>query len=229
MKIIKLALQTHKLEELKHFYVDKLGFELLEDQADSFTLKAGTSELMFEKTKTEESIPFYHFAFNISHNLIMEAKSWAENQGLTLLTEDEKDVIDFPHWNAQAIYFYDPVENIVEFIARRDLDNTSTSAFDSRQVTEISEIGLPSHSVEETYNSIQQAFDVPVYSHISNMKTFCAAGDPSGLFIIVPIERPWFLTEKPNGTYYTKVIVQGKEQKQITLNNLPYIIESTTA
>ena len=47
------------------------------------------------------------------------------------------------------------------------------------------------------------------------------------LFIIVPVERPWFLTDKPNGTYYTKVVVQGTEHKQITLHNLPYIVETT--
>ena len=179
MKILKIALQTQKLEELRLFYVQKLGFSLLEDQATFFSLKAGTSTLVFEKTSSDDS-PFYHFAFNISHNLLMEAKTWVENHGLTLLEEDGKSVIDFPKWNAKSIYFLDPAENIVEFIARYDLDNAAPGAFDPTKITEISEMGLPVHAVKETYETLQQTFGIPVYSQISNMKTFCAAGDPSG-------------------------------------------------
>lgn len=228
MKILKIRLKTQKLEELKSFYIHKLRFEPLVDEKNYFSFQAGASILEFEKDQSDASAPNYHFAFNIPKNLLKEAKNWLYAQNLSLLAQDGNDTIDFPNWNAKALYFIDPADNIVEFIARYDLDNELPGPFTAQSICEISEIGLPVPSVKAMYEILLQEFELPVYSHISNMETFCAAGDPQGLLIIVSLERPWFLTNTLNGTYPTEIVVEGKYNHQKSLNHLPYRIESVS-
>lgn len=223
MKIKKLILQTNVLAELKSFYEESLDFEVIESQDDYFTLQVGSSELTFEQSKTAAS---YHFAFNIPENQLQEALRFLQTQSITLETFQEKPVIDFPNWNAHALYFLDPAQNIVEFITRHDLENTSETDFSAQSITEISEIGFPVPTIKDFYEIIEAEFEIPVYSHISNMTKFCAAGSANGLFIIVPLERNWFPTQLINGIYPTKVVLEGNEDKNFQFPSLPYEIAS---
>ena len=48
MKIVELTLKTHCPHEMYEFYVDSLGFTLLDKGDDYFTLDAGDSRLTFQ-------------------------------------------------------------------------------------------------------------------------------------------------------------------------------------
>jgi len=225
MNIQRLKLVTSKLWDLKHFYQDILGFEVLNTREKSLVLKIGKSTLEFEEDLTFYKNPInYHFAFNISANQLENAIIWLKEKNIDLLLFQNKVIIDFPNWNAQATYFLDPAQNIVEFIARRDLNNTSQASFSVENITEISEIGFPVPEIAPFYKKIEKELKIPMYSHISNLERFCAAGNPEGLFIIVPLERAWFPTEIINDIFPTEVYLKANQKKEVNFENLPYKI-----
>jgi len=230
MKITGLELYTDKPQDLKIFYVMVLGFELYNETESAFTIKAGHTLLTFRWGNPADAPPSYHFAFNIPQNQIEEARRWLYSRSVPLLKFDDKDVVDFPNWNAEALYFLDPADNIVEFIARRDLENASPISFSAQSVVSVSEIGLPVPEVEPFYEQLKAHFDLPLYSHVANLSKFCPTGNPEGLFIIVPLERAWFPTELINGVHPLVVTIARdpeiqKEEKTWVVEDLPYVVK----
>ena len=65
MKFKKLKLYTNKLKSELKFYSETLGFEIIEQNEKSFTVKVGWSELSFEKSEKEYK---YHYCFLIPEN-----------------------------------------------------------------------------------------------------------------------------------------------------------------
>ena len=91
------------------------------------------------------------------------------------------------------MYFKDPVGNILEFIARRDLFISSFGDFVPDDILNISEIGVPTTDVKSAYDQIQKATGIRWYS--GDKIDFCAAGDPNGLFIFVKEKtKTWYPT-----------------------------------
>lgn len=225
MKITKLQLYTDQLQDLKTFYVMVLGFDLHDETENAFTIKAGSSLLAFQWTDlTDKASPSYHFAFNIPKNQIKEAQRWLYSRSIPLLQNENEGIVDFPNWNAQALYFLDPANNIVELIARHDLENASQVAFSAQSITSISEIGLPVPEIAPFYEQVRENFGFPVYSSVGNTTGFCPTGDPEGLLIIVPLKRPWFPTEFTNGIYPTTITMTGNESKELCCKDLPYVL-----
>jgi len=226
MKITRLELYTDKLQDLKIFYVMVLGFELHNETESAFTIKAGHTLLTFRWGNPAEASPSYHFAFNIPQNQIEESRRWLYSRSVPLLRSNDNDVVDFPNWNAEALYFLDPADNIVEFIARRDLENASSISFSAQSVISVSEIGLPVPEIEPFYEQLKAHFDLPLYSHIANLSKFCPTGDPEGLFIIVPLERAWFPTQLINGLHPLVVTIEGVTEHTWVVEDLPYVVKS---
>ena len=229
MKIKKIRLQTQNLDQQILFYTQRLGLKKLVENSTGFTCQAGNSELEFYTGPENDPRPTYHFAFNIPAQQIESARDWLITNGMKLFPFKEQDIIDFPNWNARALYFSDPGGNIVEFIGRRDLKVANPPVFTPGNIMEISEIGFPVPSVKSFYEFLEQSWEIPVYSHISNMTSFCAAGSPRGLFIIVPLQRPWFPTGLVNGIYPTEVWIAGKSREKLTFADTPYTIISNIA
>ncbi|WP_051295833.1 VOC family protein [Eisenibacter elegans] len=222
MKINSVTLTTSKLAALRSFYADTLGLPLCLDEAQRFAVVIGQSTLCFEHSPEAAS---YHLAFNIPENQLEAGLLWLQQQGVSALDFEQNIIIDFPNWNAHALYFVDPAGNVLELIARHDLDNAQTKAFSADSLLNISEVGLPCPDVGQLYAWLSDFCRVPVYSHISNMTKFCAAGDPQGLFIIVPLERPWFPTSVLNGLYPLRVTIEGTEAVKAMPPGLPYQFE----
>jgi len=62
------------------------------------------------------------------------------------------------------MYFYDADKNIVEFIARKNLNNASTLPFNSTQLMSISEIGIPTLNIEEKFQQLRAISSVEEFS-----------------------------------------------------------------
>ncbi|HSQ85912.1 MAG TPA: hypothetical protein VLM43_14455, partial [Desulfobacterales bacterium] len=77
MKFKKLTLYTKELEVELNFYSKILGFEILEQNSDSFTAKIGWSELTFKKSETQH---IYHYCFLIPSNMLNQALTWMEKR-----------------------------------------------------------------------------------------------------------------------------------------------------
>ncbi|MBB3698572.1 hypothetical protein KMW28_15550 [Flammeovirga yaeyamensis] len=190
MNIQHLTLDCRFIEAQKLFYSKVLGFELLEETLLKFSVQIGSSRLTFKKSL--EAKP-YHFAFNIPFNQIDEAKHWLEERA-RLIPYEEKEVVDFSAWNAEAMYFKDKDHNIVEFIGRRNLNQKATKSFDVHNISCVSEIGLPSKEISSIYQELAKC-NLPIYD--GNMDRFCAIGDEYGLFICIDNEKKteWFPTD----------------------------------
>ena len=190
MKVKELILFTQNLEAQIDFYSKVLEFEIIHRNESSCSFKAGGSVLTF---KVEEGSKRYHFAFNIPSNKESEALIWLKER-VQLLPFEDNELIDFESWNAKAMYFYDPDMNIVEFIARKNLNIKSESVFSSKSILNISEMALAATNIKETVailNSIK-----PIKKYSGDYKRFCALGNEEGLFILAnPLVKKWFPTD----------------------------------
>ena len=131
MQIKKIILETVYLETLKEFYSSILELPAAIDN-EELHISIGETELIFRSAKQDE--PFYHFAINIPANKIEQAKAWLQTKVQLLWMQDYKnDIANFVNWHARSVYFFDPAGNILELIARFDLDNQSREPFSSRQ------------------------------------------------------------------------------------------------
>ncbi len=201
MLINQLQLYTTKLEEQHRFYTRVLGFELLEKETDSFLLKAGHSQLRFIQSEERH---YYHFAFNIPSFQCREALQWLKERVEVLKDEQGNEIVDFVNWNAEAIYFFDSSGNIVEFIARKNLELSCPEEFSSKSISGISEIGLPTMEVAATFNFLKHRITKAssggetLQKYWGDFENFCAAGDELGLFILVnQAEKLWYPTQTP--------------------------------
>lgn len=201
MKINRLILYTSQLDEQTQFYKEVLGIKLIEKTNDHSSFKIGNSILSFY---FRENATPYHFAFNIPSNQINEALAWLKQKCEILKNEEEEEIIHFDLWDAKAIYFYDKDLNIVEFIARKTINVESNTSFRAESLICISEIGLPVNNMERAYHHLNQVKKLPIYS--GDFNQFCAAGDESGLFIIINKEKKkWFPTNDIAHSSYFRI------------------------
>lgn len=198
MQIRKIILQTVYLQTLKEFYSSALGLPVnFADEKLQITI--GESKLIF--TEAKQSEPFYHFAINIPANKIEQAKAWLENKVQLLWIDDyQSDIADFVTWNAKSVYFFDPAGNVLEFIARFDLDNETDRPFSPQQLLSISEIGLVFNDAafEQKTGELLKSYSLSYFIKQPPLPKFRAVGDDRGLFVIVPQHRNWYPTDKPS-------------------------------
>jgi len=187
MKIKELLLYSNTLNTQFEFYSKVLGFEVIQKESEKFKVKIGGSILSF--VQKEKATP-YHLAFNIHSNQEDQALQWLKTK-VSVLKGNHQEVIDFSAWNAKAIYFYDSDKNIVEFIARKNLNQNSEKTFGSHSILEISEIGVATSNVEKQYHFLNQNIGLTKYS--GNFDRFCAVGSENGLFICIDKnKKDWF-------------------------------------
>ena len=209
MILQEVRLQTNRLFPVYHFYKNVLELRLTDDSDTQFTIHAGLTKLIFEKTRDPLSFPNYHFAFNIPSNRIQEAHDWLKERTELLWIEDYKSYIaDFTNWNAKSVYFLDPAGNIAELIARADLNDIIDEPFSSKHIRNVSEIGLvfPEKGFQRSIEQLLKDHKLEYFSKQPPLEKFCAIGNDEGLFIIVPENRSWYpCKDRPAGTFPMKI------------------------
>src|SRR5580765_1788921 len=186
MLLQEIILQTKHLSALRDFYNDVLQLPVQQQDLKKIVVTAGQTTLNFEST-TGAIAPFYHFAFNIPSGRIEEAFAWLQGKAELLWIEEYKSYIaEFTNWHARSVYFFDPAGNIVEFIAREDLNDHAAETFSAGQIRNISEIGIvfPVAEFDERTDHLLQKFKLHYFSKQSPMKHFRAVGNDEGLFIV---------------------------------------------
>ncbi len=202
MLIKQIILYTNNIQRQKQFYADILDFELVFSSNDRIDFNVGNSILSFQYKAYFNAA---HVAFNIPSNAITQALEWLQKK-VVILPYDKKLISNFESWNAQAIYFYDADNNIMEFIARKDLNVISEDSFSSKSILSISEIGMVTNRIEPIYQSIKDMRDIPIYS--GNLHRFCALGNAEGLFIIInKSQKKWYPTQEEART--SDFIIKG--------------------
>lgn len=219
MEIKLLTLQTNKLEVMKEFYTQQLGFSLCGEGPNHFQVQVGKSLLEFTNDKVAGE-PYYHFAFNIPSNQFQEAKEWLKGK-TTLLLEDGEDEADFSFWPAHACYFEDPAGNIVELIARYKQNPNSESSFSVKSILNISEIGL---IVKDAPMVGEQFKEINIFDSdndpVTNTSLNFMQDNNNGVFIILTsVDRRWLFSEKKSKIFPLKItldkqLLVGVDDKQ---------------
>jgi catechol-2,3-dioxygenase len=192
MKIKRLKIFTSILSEQKEFYQNILGLSLVYKAENSCCFQVGDSQLILEY---KAGATPYHYAINIPSNKEKEALNWLKSR-LDILLDNEREIQHFDSWNARAIYFYDKDKNIVEFIARKNLDNKSDNPFDQNSLLEISEIGMPTIHIHKQFEVLHSQIGIGIYD--GGFERFCAIGDEYGLFICIDkTAKNWYPTNDP--------------------------------
>lgn len=192
MEIKRLHLYTQHPTAVIDYYRTHLGLEVCEAPPLK-GIRVGSTQVFFEQA---DKVPPYHFAFDISTGMVAEALEAIKAFATPLPDPDTgEEVVQFPAWNAQSIYFYDPAGNVVELIARHNLRLEGRGPFGPAHMHRVSEIGTVVPSVKKGFEALHQVLGLGRYS--GNFHNFCAAGEESGLFIISAEGRHWFPTDKP--------------------------------
>lgn len=208
----ELRLLTNDLERLHAFYEEVLDLPV-EQEGEGLTVTAGSTRIRFERTDSSPA-PFYHIAFNIPENKLEAARLW-QQQRSQLLLHAGKEVIHFKQWNAHSIFFKDPAGNILEHIARHNLDNATGGAFSSSDILSASEIGVVVEDVLLSVEKIQANLGLPIFQGKS--ETFTPVGTEHGLLIVVQRARPWFPEEKdPADIFPLHVQMRGWEDRSFS-------------
>ena len=215
MEIKQLELLSQNLIETEKFYTEILGFKIYEKTEYSISFVVGSSSLIFRKT--ENLKPVYHFAFNIPNNKLNEAEKWISSR-TSLIEFENKPIIDFSNWNAKSIYFFDNNGNILEFIARFDLENSSDKTFESSSVLSISEIAFVTRDVNLLTQKFISENDFKFFEKQVQRNDFSVIGEENGLLIIVDSERNWFPTQVKAENFWMKIMVKSNG-KLIELEN----------
>jgi catechol-2,3-dioxygenase len=220
------------LSQMKAFYHGLLGLHVIEEKPNSLVIAAGLTRLSFVPSRDEDGKPFYHFAFNIPENKIRAAHKWQKERTALLpipvRLRDAAfpvDVVDYSHWNAHSIFFFDPAGNVVEFIARHDLQNGAEGPFDSGDILYASEIGLITKNVPELASALTSALGLSVYRGASDQ--FTALGDENGLLLVMEVGRVLSFDaaqKKAAAVFRTAVTVRGAEGAMYFVPGLPYEI-----
>jgi len=189
MKITYLELPTKDLHAQRDFYSKVLEFPA-ELNSSGLVVRAGNTDILFTQAAPDFE-GAYHFAFNIPENQFRAAKEWISNRQTLLHDQSGKDEFESESWNSHSVYFKDAAGNVLEFIARHNLKNAVEGDFDSKQILQVSEIGLASEDVIAFANNLCSTLNLSVFKQEPG-ETFTSVGDDNGLFIL-PIEnRIWY-------------------------------------
>ena len=219
---------------MKTFYGKTLDLRIMDEKADRFSVEAGETRLTFI-TSTEADggrAPFYHFAFTIPENKILQALEWQKARTPLLAIPQRQraagypdEVVDYSHWNAHAIFFLDPAGNVVEYIARHDLKNGNSAKFDWADLLYISEIGLVVDDVPAVAGKVREIASMPQYK--SGDPAFTAVGDEWGLVLVMKRGRVIDFTgiaDHGVRVYRTSVNLRGAKSATHQVTDYPYTI-----
>jgi len=189
MKIEKLEIATADIGKQLHFYRDLLALEIRDQEESSFKIVVGSSILKFRQ---DTNFTSYHIAFHIPDKQEEKALAWLKKR-VSILKNDQDEIVDFSAWDAKSVYFYDEDKNIMEFIARGNLNKPVSEVFSEKSLLGIAEIGLATNDIEEKFNFLHQQCELEVFD--GNFEKFCAIGDHQGLFITINKNlKDWFPT-----------------------------------
>ena len=224
-------LSSAPLTKMKEFYHKLLGLAV-EKESERLTITAGETPITFRKATKEEGKPFYHFAFNIPENKLLAAHDWQKKRTPLLpIPKTLRDpkfpdaVVDYSHWNAHSIFFFDPAGNVVEYIARHDLKNSAEGEFSSKDILYASEIAFVVDDVAATVSKLKEIVGVEQYKGASDQ--FAALGDERGLLLVMKRGRVISFDapqKKAVTVFATRAVVRGGRQTKYAFSKFPYEI-----
>jgi catechol 2,3-dioxygenase-like lactoylglutathione lyase family enzyme len=216
MRILEASLLSTDLAATRTFYNNILGLKTVRQARDSITFLAGNSLLSFQLTKILK--PVYHFAFNVLPSRLAEILNHLQEKvAIMPVSPQGKLIADFESWNAKSFYYHDNNGNILECIARMDLEDQGIGFDDQRFILNISEIGLVVPDVPEAQGRLEN-HGIPLFSKGPQTPDFSVLGDDEALLILKDPERGWMPDlSKPIPFDTTVLVLQDEQQFRISL------------
>ncbi|MDM1348313.1 glyoxalase [Myroides marinus] len=209
MNILSINIQTNNLEVSKQFYTEVLQLPIIESLEENFTLQVGQSILTFEQT--DVNVEIYHYAFNIPSNQIENALVWAKAH-LSLIENVEGNLVTtFETWKAKSIYFTDNNGNILEFIAREDIQVNVQGDFSPSQIINISEMGIVTEQPMVQAEKLIADYGLSYFEKNEPTEQFLALGDDHGLLIMVTPNRNWYPTSIAAQFTPAEIMIESNE------------------
>ncbi len=219
--------------KMKEYYQGLLGFPVLAEEPKEITFGAGLTPITFVKATPEQGRPFYHFAFNIPENKLLAARKWQLQRTPLILTPSHQRDPKFPdhvrhfrNWNAHSVFFWDPADNLLEYIARHDLKNTAPDPekFSTHDILYASEIAFVVDDQPVAATTLNKNLGLQVYPQGSSF--WWAMGDELGLLLCIP-RRKWGTPPgkvKTFGVFPTQATIRGQNSTTYTISDYPYDI-----
>lgn len=206
MNIREVSLLSNSIRETKIFYVQVLGLKIVSENPATITLQAGQTTLIFYQTDSID--PTYHFAFNIPGNQLDTVMEWLQERLEIMPASENGDLItDFKSWNAKSFYFNDNNGNILECIARFDLQNNTPVFNPQTFILNISEIGFVVTNVTDAEKLLQEK-GIPPFSKGPQLPDFSVLGDDNGLVILTDMNRGWMPNHLDTKPFWSKAVIQ---------------------
>ena len=196
MRFAELTLEAADPDALEPFYRDGIGLPLA-DTPVSFRRGAACT---------------HHIAFRVADAGFESAKRRLGGVA-ELLTEDGRDEFDFPFWDARACYALDPAGNIVELIALRGLPG------DGDMPLALAEVGLPVADVLATAELLDRELGISTWDGDPPSPRFTAVGARGATFIVVPLERAWYPTDRLNEPARMTVVMEGVREAEVAIGD----------
>lgn len=230
-RILALDLVTAApLEELERYYAGLLGLRVVRGEPGALEVHGGHTVITFRQTSAEGVTPAYHFAFNIPENKLFEARKWQLDRTPLLKRPPDayshselEDVTDFWHWNAHSVFFEDPAGNLLEYIARHDLNNGAPGPFTAKDILYASEIGFVAQDVPEFGEGLQVGTGLDLY--YAGGDRFRAYGDPNGLLLVLQAGIPRWSNQRPWSVYPTAAQIRSETKGRYKALEHPYAVE----
>ncbi|ACO45235.1 glyoxalase/bleomycin resistance/dioxygenase family protein [Deinococcus deserti] len=185
MHIETLILPTRQLETQRRFYTQTLGLTTKHETPTSVTFRTGTTRLTWQQDDLCSG--FYHLAWDIAPTQVEAAERWLLARVKLLAAPDGQT--RFPpggNWNTTTLYFEDPAEHILEFVARHDSADRASRPFGAHALQRLSEFGVVVLDVNAAVDSLSR-FN-------GGSDTFTPLGSHEGMLIVVRDGRGWFPT-----------------------------------
>lgn len=193
MELVEIRLASAHPEAERSFYSDVLGLEVSE-AAGAIAVQIGATRLVFEAGPSSPQ----HFAIRIPSAAYADALAWLDSHVALLRDEEGGHAFAFPDWNADAAYFRDPDQNVVELISHHDLPEPYRPPFGPGSMLVVCEVGVPVDDVGEYLRSLERRTRARRWS--GDGVSFAAAGDKRGSLIVVRRGRMWYPTKDAEAT-----------------------------
>jgi hypothetical protein len=216
---VELAAPSAVLGELGRFYGEALGLPV-KASGDAVVVGVGGAELAFAGA---DGRPFYHFALLVPGDRFAAAQAWLAGRAALLPGQAGATTFAFDFWDAQACYFHDPGDNIVELIAHRGMEEAgATGPFSAAELAGISEIGIVTPRPAEAVAELE-TLGLELWSGGVEAETGLGfVGRKARTLIVAGAGRGWLPTGRRAEPYPVTVTITGSgEPREVVLESTP--------
>ena len=235
-EIVDVQMRSNNFENNKRFWSKVMGFDVDSVAPNSFKVNIGFNSVTFINNSgaldTSSSVtPKYQFTISIPSNQIENCYSWlldADSSNSSKIAEPAKFWIDAEsgaaiyrrnQYNSQSIYIKDAGNNIIEILARHDLNNTAEGEFNRGMFLGISEVGVVSRDLRKSAEALKAAYGVEEVSGSSN--SYKPMGGPLGLLKLNIEGKIWTPTENEIAVGYPMTIRVRKDSTTAPIEFAP--------